>query len=235
MKRSCLFARSEGTGPLNQLQSEDSRSGAYVASDRAKNMTGGSYHVDGGIVANPGHSSVPARPRPEPIASPRCPRGGRSIISTGSIGTAQSMERTAAPALPADCAAQNSTRALAVAVGSASDSWLTACGIPSSDSAPSQAGSEKRHKIVLSLNNIAVSQRLQGANGAAYVARTKYRNSVDFQLKVSEDTVSAQIASLQQIIRGQPDAILVNAASETALTQVTHSGLHTGIVVCQFR
>jgi len=39
--------------------------------------------------------------------------------------------------------------------------------------------SEKRHKIVLSLNNIAVSQRLQAPMAAAYVARTKYRNSVD--------------------------------------------------------
>ena len=124
--------------------------------------------------------------------------------------------------------------ALAVAVAIGLGFVLTACGTLSSDSAPSQAGSEKRHKIVLSLNNITVSQRLQGANGAAYVARTKYRNSVDFQLKVSEDTVTAQIASLQQIIRDKPDAILVNAASETALTQVLTQACHAGIVVVNF-
>lgn len=89
-------------------------------------------------------------------------------------------------------------------------------------------------KIVLSNHNVAQSWRVQMMNGAKYVAATKYKDKVDFQLQVSEDSPSAQTASLQQIIRQKPDAILVDASSPTALNGVLQQACNQGILVLNF-
>ncbi len=92
-------------------------------------------------------------------------------------------------------------------------------------------GSGGKYKIVLSLNQIAISQRAQGVNGAKHVAATKLKDKVNLDVAVSGDTVSDQIASLQQVIRQKPDAIVVIASSPSALTQVLNQACDAGIVV----
>jgi ribose transport system substrate-binding protein len=90
------------------------------------------------------------------------------------------------------------------------------------------------YKIVMSLNQIAISQRAQGVNGVEHLAATKFKDKVDLEVKVSGDTVSDQIASLQQIIRQEPDALLVVASSFSALNQVLTQACNAGITVVNF-
>jgi ribose transport system substrate-binding protein len=57
---------------------------------------------------------------------------------------------------------------------------------------------------------------------------------VDLRIEVAEGTVQAQINSLNNIIREQPDAILVDAASDSALNPTIKRACDAGIVVVSF-
>lgn len=87
------------------------------------------------------------------------------------------------------------------------------------------------YDIVLSLNQIGIPQRAQGVNGAEHVADHTFADQVDFEVRVSGDSVSDQVASLQQIIREEPDAIIVVASSVSALNQVLDQACAADIVV----
>jgi ribose transport system substrate-binding protein len=57
---------------------------------------------------------------------------------------------------------------------------------------------------------------------------------VDLRIENVENTVQAQINSLNNIIRQQPDAILVDAASDSALNPTIKKACDAGIVVISF-
>jgi len=57
---------------------------------------------------------------------------------------------------------------------------------------------------------------------------------VDLRIEVAEGTVQAQINSLNNIIRQKPDAILVDAASDSALNPTIKRACDAGIVVISF-
>jgi ribose transport system substrate-binding protein len=57
---------------------------------------------------------------------------------------------------------------------------------------------------------------------------------VDLRIEVAEGTVQAQINSLNNIIRERPDAILIDAASDSALNPTIKRACDAGIVVISF-
>ena len=57
---------------------------------------------------------------------------------------------------------------------------------------------------------------------------------VDLRIEQAEGTVQAQINSLNNIIRQQPDAILIDAASQTALNPTVKRACDAGILVISF-
>lgn len=99
---------------------------------------------------------------------------------------------------------------------------------------PGQDDGAEKYTIVMSNSDASISWRQQMLNGVQYVADSKYADEVDYTLKQSESTVTSQIASLQQIIRSAPDALIVDAASDTALDVVLQQACDAGIVVVNF-
>src|SRR6185437_16640024 len=57
---------------------------------------------------------------------------------------------------------------------------------------------------------------------------------VDLKIENADNTVQAQINSLNNIIRSKPDAILVDAASDSALNPTIKKACDAGIVVVSF-
>lgn len=111
-------------------------------------------------------------------------------------------------------------------------SALAACSTPSNSSTSDNKSGP--FTVVLSNNNAAISWRQQMMNQVHYLADTKYSKTVKYSLKLSDSSVSAQIASVQQIIRQKPDALLIDAASDTALDNVLNQACKAGIVVVNF-
>lgn len=93
----------------------------------------------------------------------------------------------------------------------------------------------KKYKIVVSNNYMGNEWRPQMENVVKYIAGSpKYKNRVDLEIKNVNGTAQAQIASLQTIIRGKPDAILIDAASATALNPTVAQATSQGILVFSF-
>jgi ribose transport system substrate-binding protein len=120
---------------------------------------------------------------------------------------------------------------------------LAACGSQSNDSASTGSGgdtgtgqaSTKPVKMVLSNNFMGNEFRPQMVNGAKVVADSSvYKGKIDLEVKISEPTPASQISSLQGIIRDKPDAILIEAASPTALNPTIQQACNAGIVVVTF-
>jgi ribose transport system substrate-binding protein len=122
------------------------------------------------------------------------------------------------------------TVALAAGCGS-SDSSSDASGGTSTGSAPAAA---KTYKIVLSNNYMANEWRPQMVNDVKYVAGTKFKGKVALDVKISDVPPAAQIASLQSVIRDKPDAIIMEAASPTALNPTIKQACAQGIKVITF-
>jgi len=92
-----------------------------------------------------------------------------------------------------------------------------------------------KYKIVVSNNYMGNEWRPQMENVVKYIANSpKYKNKVDLQIKNVQLTPTAQIASLQTIIRQKPDAILIDAASATALNPTVALACRQGILVFSF-
>ncbi len=93
----------------------------------------------------------------------------------------------------------------------------------------------KKWKIVLSNNYMGNEWRPQMENAVKWVAsQPKYRNTVDLEIRNVQLTPTAQIQSLQSIIRERPDAILIDAASATALNPTVEQACKAGILVFSF-
>ena len=117
------------------------------------------------------------------------------------------------------------------------------CGSSSGDgggstTASSKAGSSKstkKYEVFLSNNYMGNEWRPQMVNAAKLIASSPdYSKRVNLQVRNVELTPAKQIASLQAIIRQKPDAIMVDAASPTALNTTLEQACKAGILVVTF-
>lgn len=125
---------------------------------------------------------------------------------------------------------------LAAGCGSSTneDSGSSAAGGTGS-TANSAATSGKRYKIYLSNSFIGNSFRVLMEKSTVVAAQhPPLVDRVDLKIANTDATVTAQINSLNQIIQQKPDAILLDAASETALNPVVERACAAGIVVVTF-
>jgi ribose transport system substrate-binding protein len=102
-------------------------------------------------------------------------------------------------------------------------------------SVPAFAQDKKPYVIYLSNNFVGNDWRQQMQRVAQVsVDKGPLKGRVDLRIEVAEGTVQAQINSLNNIIRQKPDAILVDAASDTALNPTIKKACDAGIVVISF-
>lgn len=108
---------------------------------------------------------------------------------------------------------------------------MAACG--SSDDG--QSGAKEKYTIYLSNSYMGNEWRPQMVNAAKAIAGgEELKDRVDLQVRNVELTPALQIASLQNIIRQKPDAIMVDAASPTALNPTLEQACKAGILVFTF-
>lgn len=104
-----------------------------------------------------------------------------------------------------------------------------------SSSAAGEEGSGEPVSVVLSNNYMGNTWRPQMVNAAKIVSSRLGASKVKLEVKISpEPTPTSQIASLQQIIRTKPQAIVMDAASPTALNPTVQQACSAGIVVVSF-
>jgi ribose transport system substrate-binding protein len=98
--------------------------------------------------------------------------------------------------------------------------------------APTHSG---KFKIVLSNNYMGNEWRPQMENVAKFISRSStYKGLVDLEIDNSGPTPTDQIQSLQSIIRRRPSAILIDAASATALNPTVQLACNEHILVFSF-
>ena len=98
-----------------------------------------------------------------------------------------------------------------------------------------QSYAAKPYVIYLS-NNFVGNDWRQQMEKVAQVSADKepFKGKVDLHIENADNTVQAQINSLNNIIREKPDAILVDAGSDTALNPTIKKACDAGIVVISF-
>ncbi|MET0599990.1 MAG: substrate-binding domain-containing protein [Mesorhizobium sp.] len=102
-------------------------------------------------------------------------------------------------------------------------------------SKPADAQEKKPYTIYLSNNFVGNDWRQQMERVAKVsVDKGPLKGRVDLHIENVENTVQAQINSLNNIIRQKPDAILVDAASDSALNPTIKKACDAGIVVISF-
>ena len=91
------------------------------------------------------------------------------------------------------------------------------------------------YKVFLSNNYMGNEWRPQMVNQAVATAKSAaFKDKIDLEVRNVELTPALQIASLQSMIRQKPDAILVDAASPTALNPTLEQACKAGITVITF-
>ena len=101
--------------------------------------------------------------------------------------------------------------------------------------APVVAQDKKPYVIYLSNNFVGNDWRQQMLRSAtASISKGPLEGRVDLRIENVENAVQAQINSLNNMIRQQPDAILIDAASDTALNPTVKKACDAGIVVVSF-
>jgi ribose transport system substrate-binding protein len=97
------------------------------------------------------------------------------------------------------------------------------------------AAQDKKYTIYLSNNFIGNDWRQQMERVAEVsVNKGPLAGRVDLKIENVENTVQAQINSLNNIIRAKPDAILIDAGSAEALNPTIKKACDAGIVVISF-
>ena len=105
----------------------------------------------------------------------------------------------------------------------------------SAHAAPAAAQGKEPYVIYLSNNFVGNDWRQQMQRVAQVsVDKGPLAGKVDLRIEVAEGTVQAQINSLNNIIRQKPDAILVDAASDSALNPTIKRACDEGIIVISF-
>ena len=101
--------------------------------------------------------------------------------------------------------------------------------------APVVAEDKKPYVIYLSNNFVGNDWRQQMQRVAQVsVDKGPLKGRVELHIELAEGTVQAQINSLNNIIREKPDAILIDAASDSALNPTIKRACDAGIVVISF-
>lgn len=130
-------------------------------------------------------------------------------------------------------------KAFIAAAAVAACALAAGCGSASSggggSSNKSSGGSAKKYTVVLSNNYMGNEWRPQMENAAKVLAASSaYKNRVNLEIRNVALTPALQIASLQTIVRQKPDAIMVDAASPTALNATLEEACKAGILVVTF-
>jgi ribose transport system substrate-binding protein len=100
---------------------------------------------------------------------------------------------------------------------------------------PGHTEDKKPYVIYLSNNFVGNDWRQQMERVATVsVNKGPLKGRVDLKIENVENTVQAQINSLNNIIRQKPDAILVDAGSDSALNPTIKKACDAGIVVISF-
>lgn len=108
-------------------------------------------------------------------------------------------------------------------------------GSSGSSGAKQSASTGHKYTVYLSNNYMGNEWRPQMENVAKYVAsQPPYKEKLELQIRNVELTPAAQIQSLQTIIREKPNAIMIDAASPTALNPVLAQACSAGILVFTF-
>lgn len=101
--------------------------------------------------------------------------------------------------------------------------------------APGALAQDEPYTIYLSNNFVGNDWRQQMIRVAELAAtRAPLEGRVELIVENVENTVQAQINSLNNIIRARPDAILIDAGSDTALNPTIKRACDMGIVVVSF-
>lgn len=109
---------------------------------------------------------------------------------------------------------------------------VAGCG---SSGGSSGSGAGKKFTVYLSNNYMGNEWRPQMENVAKVIAgEPQYKNRVSLQIRNVQLTPAAQIQSLQSIIRQKPNAIMIDAASPTALNPTLQEACSAGILVYTF-
>lgn len=120
---------------------------------------------------------------------------------------------------------------------------IAGCGSSSSSGKSSEsegsgasASTSQKYTVFLSNNYMGNEWRPQMENVAKYIAgQEPYAKKVTLQIRNSaEPTPASQIQSLQTIVREKPNAIMVDAASPTALNPALEQACSAGILVFTF-
>lgn len=127
-----------------------------------------------------------------------------------------------------------SLKASSVLAVLAAGALVAGCGSGGGSTAASSGGG-KKYSVFLSNNYMGNEWRPQMENVAKYVAASpQYSGKVNLQIRNVNLTPAAQIQSLQSMIRQKPDAIMVDAASPTALNPTLQQACSAGILVFSF-
>ena len=101
--------------------------------------------------------------------------------------------------------------------------------------AQNASAADKKYTIYLSNNFVGNDWRQQMERVAKVsVDKGPLAGRVDLKIENVDNTVQAQINSLNNIIRSKPDAILVDAGSDSALNPTIKKACDAGIVVISF-
>jgi ribose transport system substrate-binding protein len=113
---------------------------------------------------------------------------------------------------------------------------VAGCGSSGSDSSSGgSSGSSGKPTVVLSNNFMGNPWRQQMVKSAEFIAaQPEYKSKANFAVKISEETPTGQIASLQQIIREKPAVITLESSSPTALNPTLQQACSEGIDVIVF-
>lgn len=111
---------------------------------------------------------------------------------------------------------------------------MAAVGVAAAN-APAVAQDKKPYVIYLSNNFVGNDWRQQMQRTATVsVSKGPLAGRVELHIENSDSTVQAQITSLNNIIREKPDAILIDAASDSALNPTVKRACDAGILVISF-
>lgn len=127
------------------------------------------------------------------------------------------------------------TRIGALALSGAMAVALAACGGGGTDNGEGGGGDDGVFRIALSNSYIGNQWRVQMINlTQALAAQEPYASQVELTVNSSGEDPQAQIQAINNMIADGVDAILVNAASDTALNPVLEQAVERGILVVSF-
>jgi ribose transport system substrate-binding protein len=125
--------------------------------------------------------------------------------------------------------------AVAAGCGNSGNDSSSSSGSTSSSSSGGEASSSGKPTVVLSNNFMGNPWRQQMVKSAEVIAsRPQFKDKANFEVKISEETPTGQIASLQQIIREKPAVITLESSSPTALNPTLQQACSQGIDVIVF-